>query len=448
MIHTKRIIIIAGIAAVISLLTGHSSAQTPDTTVKPWNMHYQFTAIDQYHSGFHALYSGFNSLQNTPETAMTITSTLFAGLRLWHGGSLYFNPEISGGKGFSGATGIAGFPNGESFRVSESTPQISIARFFVRQRINLGNGIDTMTDDINQVWEKVSPTNLTLTAGKISLADIFDNNKYAHDPRTQFLNWALMDGGAWDFPADTRGYTYAFILEYNLPRFSFRGAVSAEPTVANGPDLEFVWGKAAGYTFETEYRTSSIIGRPGVIRLLLFDNFSRAGNYDQAVDAFERGTDTSLNVNSHPGFGGSKTGFNLGIEQELNTVLGAFLRVGWNDGNYASWAFTEIDRSASVGINLLGSLWKRNDDNIGLALCINGISNEHQRFLNAGGYGFIIGDGKLTNYGTENILETYYLFKLISSLYASADYQLIENPANNKDRGPVNVFSARIHVAF
>ena len=223
-------------------------------SAKAWNVHYQFTMVDQYHPGFHALYSGLNSLQNTQESAMTITSTVFTGARLWNGASIFCNPEIAGGKGFSGATGVAGFPNGESFRVSNPAPTLTIARLFVRQRINLSTmKFDTLNDDANQVWEKVSETNLTLTAGKISLTDIFDDNKYSHDPRTQFLNWSLMDGGAWDFPADTRGYTYSFVLEYNLPILSFRGALSAEPTTANGPDLEFVWEKAVGYTFETEF---------------------------------------------------------------------------------------------------------------------------------------------------------------------------------------------------
>jgi high affinity Mn2+ porin len=439
---------------VLCLAFAPSFGQAPDNasdSTRPWNLHYQFTAVDQYHPPFHALYSGPKSMQNTGESALTVTSTLFTGCRLWPGGSLYCNPEVAGGGGVSGGVGAAGFPNGESFHIANPTPAFTLTRLFIRQRINLGDGtVDTLTDAANQVWEKVSPTNLTLTAGKVALSDMFDNNRYSQDPRTQFLNWSLMGGGAWDYPADTRGYTYALVTEYNRPRWSFRGAISAEPTTANGPDLEFHWGKAAGYTVEAEYRDSLIKGRPGAFRALLFDNFSRAGNYDQAVDTFEKNpTDTSLlNVSSLSHFGGSKAGFTISGDQEITSSLGAFLRVGWNDGTSTAWAFTEIDESVSPGINLSGSLWERKNDNAGLALVINGISPAHRRFLEAGGVEFIIGDGKLLHYGTENILETYYQARIISSIYAAADYQLIVNPAYNEDRGPVNVFSGRVHVEF
>ena len=182
----------------------------------------------------------------------------------------------------------------------------------------------------------------------------------------------------------------------------------------------------------------------------MFDNFSRAGNYDQAVNAFEKNTaDTALlNVNSSTHFGGSKAGINISCDQEITSLLGSFLRLSWNDGTSASWAFTEIDESVSPGVNLSGSLWNRRNDNAGLALAINGISPAHRRFLEAGGLGFLIGDGKLTHYGTENILEAYYQTRIVASIYATADYQLIVNPAYNEDRGPVNVFSGRVHVEF
>jgi high affinity Mn2+ porin len=211
-------------------LLGQKLDNFADST-RAWNLHYQFTMVEQYHPAFHALYDGPHSLSDTGESAMTVTSTIFAGSRLWPGCSAFCNPEIAGGKGLSSAYGVAGFPNGESFRVSDPAPTLTMARFFIRQRINLNTDkMDTLADDANQVWEKTSSTAITITMGKIALTDIFDNNRYSHDPRTQFLNWSLMDGGAWDFPADTRGYTYAFVVEYNLPQFSFRGAISAVPT--------------------------------------------------------------------------------------------------------------------------------------------------------------------------------------------------------------------------
>jgi high affinity Mn2+ porin len=429
-------------------------SQVPDNlsdSTRPWDLHCQTTAIQQFHPPFHAAYGGTNSLDSTSELALTMTGTLFAGCRLWQGGSVFFNPEIAGGKGFTAGYGIAGFPNGEVERVGDPSPNLSIARLFLRQRINLGDKTtDTLTDDVNQVWEKVSPTNLTFTAGKIALPDIFDNNRYSHDPRMQFFNWSLMDAGAWDYPADTRGYTYAFVTEFNRPTFSLRGAISSVSTVANGPNLEFAWGKAAGYTFEAEYRDSLIKGHPGTLRALLYDDFNRAGNYDKAVSAYENDTaDKSLlDVDSLNHFGGKKAGFDISADQEITSSLGAFLRVSWNDGNYATWEFAEIDRSVTPGISLSGSLWNRNGDNAGLAVAINGISAAHRRFLEAGGLGFILGDGKLLNYGTENILEAYYQARVVTGIFLTADYQLIVNPAYNEDRGPVNVISGRVHVEF
>jgi high affinity Mn2+ porin len=439
---------------VLCLASAPSFCEVPDNSsdsTRPWNLHCQSTAIQQYHPSFYALYSGPNSLHNSGEEALTMTGTLFAGCRLWPGGSIYCNPEIAGGQGFSGGYGIAGFPNGEVERVGDPAPVLYLARFFIRHRIDLGDRtIDTLTDAANQVWEKVSPDNITFTAGKIALPDMFDNNRYSHDPRMQFFNWSLMDAGAWDYPADTRGYTYAFVTEYNLTQWSFRGAISAVSTVANGPDLEFHWGEAAGYTLEAEYRDSFIHGHSGTVRGLLYDDFNRAGNYDQAVDAYENDTaDKSLlNVNSSPHFGGEKAGFDINIDQEITSTLGAFLRLSWNDGNYASWEFAEIDQSVTPGINLSGSLWKRKNDNAGLALAINGISPAHRRFLEAGGLGFMLGDGTLLYYGTENILEAYYQARIVAGIYATADYQLVVNPAYNEDRGPVNVFSGRVHVEF
>ncbi len=440
--------------SILILTTLPSFGQTSDNasdSTKPWNLHVQSTAVQQYHTAFHAAYGGPQSLDSASELALTMTGTIFAGCRLWQGGSIYCNPEIAGGQGFSKGFGIAGFTNGEVERVGDPAPVLYLARFFIRQRINLGDRTDEiLTDAANQVWEKVSPTNVTFTAGKIALPDIFDNNQYSHDPRMQFFNWSLMDAGAWDYPADTRGYTYAFVTEYNLPQWTFRGAISAVSRVANGPDLEFYWGKAAGYTFEAERRDSLIHGHPGSIRVLLYDNFDRAGNYDQAVNAFQNNTADSaaLNVNDSSHFGGQKPGFEINCDQELTSTLGAFLRVSWNNGTFASWEFAEIDESVTPGISLSGSLWKRSNDNAGLAVAINGISAEHRRFLEAGGLGFMLGDGKLTHYGTENILEAYYQARLVTGVFATADYQLVVNPAYNADRGPVNVFSGRVHIEF
>jgi high affinity Mn2+ porin len=417
-------------------------------TLETWNLHFQFTSVNQYHPAFHALYSGANSLKPEAEEAMSVTSTLFYGQRLWKGAAIYINPEIAGGKGMSSALGVAGYPNGECFRIGDPTPTLYAARYFLYQHIALSNeGFEKVDDDENSIKDRIPANRLTITAGKFSLADVFDDNLYAHNSREQFMNWALMGSGAWDYAANTRGYNYGLALELIYPQWAFRVAGSSVPKVANGPELEFKFNKAMAFNCEFEYKPA-FLSRPGSIRLLAFKNFSRAGNYLNSVNNFINKTDSSLNVNSLPGYGGKKIGLSLSADQEIFKNFGVFLRTAWNDGHYATWAFTEIDRSFSTGINLDGEMWHRKDDNLGLAIAVNGISDDHIKFLNAGGYGFIIGDGKLTNYGNESIIELYYLMKISAFLYLTADYQFVNNPAYNKDRGPVNIFALRMHTEF
>ena len=271
---------------------------------------------------------------------------------------------------------------------------------------------------------------------------MFDNNTYSHDPRTQFMNWALMSNGAWDYPANTRGYTDAVAVEYITPRWEARIAGSLVPTYANGPDLDYNYLKASGTTFEL-VRNTAIKNHKGAIRFLAYRNLTKAPAYLDVIK-----NDPALDVIYGKNYGGVKYGFGINGEQELSDNLGVFLRAGWNDGKTATWAFTEIDRSASAGLNYIGKPWDRPGDVVGIAGVVNGISADHRAFLAAGGYGFIIGDGKLTNYSTENIAEVYYSAKLDKSLFLTGDYQFVANPAYNADRGPVNVFSVRVHVEF
>jgi high affinity Mn2+ porin len=417
--------------------------------IEKWSYHFQFTGIMQGHSTFHALYSGQNSLSTEQESAFSITSTLFLGRKLWKGASLYFNPEIAGGKGIGNTLGIAGFTNGECYRIGDPTPALYIARAFIRQHIAIGkNDSQKLDGDINQLGGEQIPTSrITITAGRFSIADVYDCNSYSHDPRTQFMNWGLMSNGAWDYPANTRGYTYGFILELIKPTWAIRVSETMVPQRANASVMDENISKARGETIELE-KDFKIKGHPGVIRILAYRNLSRAGNYENTISLYKSGVDTSLNVNTLTTYGAQKYGFGINAEQELTANLGIFLRAGWNDGKTASWAFTEIDQSASIGINIKGVKWKRPNDVIGIAGLINGISTQHWDFLNFGGYGFIIGDGKLTHYGAETIGEVYYSIQLAKSLWFSMDYQYVQNPAYNRDRGPVNVWGARAHVKF
>lgn len=418
---------------------------------KNWSFHFQLTAINQSHPAFKAKYTGINSLINDAEhQKLSITTTLFAGRKLWKNASLYFNPEITGGTGISAAKGIAGFTNGETFRIGSTEPKLYIARLYLMQHVALKNkAIEKIEADANQVEETIPANRITLTAGKICMADFFDKNKYSHDPRMQFLNWSLMSNAAWDYPADTRGYTEGLVAELIQPGWAIRISSVLVPRKANGLQLDYKVTKAHSETIEAEKNWTA--KRPGAVRLLFFHNLSQAPTYNTTLRDIKNGDSSSVVVYSGEKewkkYGGIKYGFGINAEQEISAAVGAFFKASYNDGKTATWAFTEIDRSISAGINILGTGWKRPDDNIGIAQVINGISKEHQNFLKAGLYGFIIGDGKL-NYGAESITEIYYQAKISTAFFVSFDYQFVNSPAYNKDRGPVHVFAFRGHVSF
>ena len=430
-------------------------AQSSDSTKQSgWSFHFQMTVIDQVHSGFAAKYSGMNSLADTVEHgAVSITSTLFIGRNLWKGAALYVDPELSGGHGLSSALGVAGALNGETYRIGDPAPVMSIARVYFQQIFPLGRqNYEDIDDDINQLSGKVPASRIVLSAGKFSMTDFFDGNSYSHDPRSQFMNWSLMSNGAWDYPANTRGYTEGIVAQLIKPGWDLRVSSVAVPVVANHSKMEYVFGKAHSETAELTKKFHLFGGHPGSASLLFTYTASRAPSYKDGIQALKTGDTTILNAIDGSGeiykYGGNKTGLCFRVEQELTNDLAFFGRAGWNDGQHVTWAFTEIDRTISAGLSLKGSDWKRKDDVVGLAEVVNGISNPHQDFLKAGGYGFIIGDGNL-NYAPEAITEFYYNAQLTKTFWLTADYQFVVNPGYNKDRqGPVHVFGFRCHLAF
>ncbi len=442
----------------VFILTGVASRAQSDTVAQPtnnvktdnWSAHFQFTAVSQSHSSFSAKYSGTNSLYSGVERGyLTITSTAFIGRKLWRYASIYANPEISGGQGLSGARGIAGFTNGESFRVGDPTPALYMGRYFLQQHFAVSNSsYDTLAEDANQVKEIVPSSRITLRAGKFSLSDFFDDNTYSHDPRQQFLNWSLMGEGAWDYPANTRGYTLGVMAEYVHPGYAARISFVQVPKRANGPWLNEKIGDVNGTTIEIE-KSFLINKRKLRFSLLGFRNSVNAPLYSQTIKEMQSGDSSALAVITGEKYDNRyhhvKYGIGLNGEAEISDALGAFFRAGYNDGKSATWAYTEIDRSVSLGIIIKGKSWKRNEDVLGIAGVINGISKDHRDFLKAGGYGFIIGDGNLT-YGSETIGEIFYNAKLFPHFYFSADYQFVSHPAYNKDRGPVSVFALRGHI--
>jgi len=417
---------------------------------KNWTYHFQTTVIAQKHSAFKSPYIGENSLVDTVEpTALSLTSTLFLGRKLWKGASIYFNPELSGGKGLSFTKGVAGALNGETYRVGATEPQVFVARAYIQQHIRLGNsGDELLPDDFNQVEEKVPVSRITLTAGKFAVADVFDDNSYCKDPRTQFFNWSMWANGAWDYPADTRGYTYGVVAELKKRTWGVKISSVAVPRVANFHLLEYKLFDAHSETFELDHK-HKINNKEGVLRFIASYTRSKAPSYKEALEALSTNNTFLLDVISgnteNTTYGGKKFGLGLNLEQELSKDVGLFSRLGWNDGKYVSWAFTEIDQTFNIGLSIKGDRWKRGEDVFGIGAAMNGLSSGHREFLKRGGYGFIIGDGQL-NYAPETIVESFYNAKLLPFCWLTFDYQFVANPGHNKDRGPAHVFALRAHV--
>jgi len=418
--------------------TSQSTDSTKDETL---SFHAQATVISQYKPSFSAKYSGTNSLKTREESQTTITSTLYAGTRLWKNASAFINPEISGGSGLSSALGVAASTNGESFRVGSTEPKIYVARLFLQQLFPLGKQTKYQEADFNQLAGYIPDRFISVSLGKIALSDYFDNNGYSHDPRTQFMSWGLMGNGAWDYPANTRGYTNGLVVEYITPKNELRYSLALVPTEANGNTLDYRIAKAHSHTAEYTYNYS-INSKGGTVRVLAFYTIAKMGNYNQSI----RLNPAAPDITATRKYSNNKFGLGINAKQSLSKNFGAFLKVSWNDGNNETWAFTEIDRTASIGAVTKGTNWKREDDQIGLAYVISGPSAPHRNYLKAGGKGFLLGDGAL-NYGAEQLVEFYYSAALIKkSLFLSGTYQFVLNPGYNKDRGPVNVFSVRLHM--
>ena len=438
--------IIVGFCLLLFSFCNCFSQKAKDTTAQKWNLHGQATSITQYHFPFSAKYTGNNSLLTKEPAQNSFTSTLYAGLKLWKNGAIYFNPEIAGGSGLSKATGVAGYLNGETFRIGSPDLKLYLARLYFQQYFSLGKATKQQEDEVNKLKGKIPVKYISLQAGKFSIADFFDNNSMSDDPRTQFLNWSLMSAGAWDYPANTRGYTVGLVLGYHQPGFSIKGAITQVPSYANGPKLDNNIGQAFGTVMEAEKKFSLSKTKTFVVRLAGFYNQAHAGNYEQSIKN-GLATFSAPDITDSRKYSRSKLGWYAGTEYNF-TNGGVFLNASWNDGKNETWAFTEIDQSVSAGLSLDGKRWRRNQDVLGIAAVVNGISNSHRKYLQLGGYGFIIGDGNL-NYATEKIVECYYSFHFhIKELqvFISPDYQFVVNPAYNKDRGPVHVVALRLHI--
>jgi len=425
---------------------GKDESEKKDEAASSWfSAHGQATMDAQLHGPFHADYSGPRSLSPFQEIDTSLTSTIFLDARLWerddYSAELIFNPELSGGKGFSGVDGIAGFPNGDITRVGVIEPTPYIARLYLRQTWGFGDEQEKVEDEPNQIAGSRDIDRLTLSVGKFAFTDIIDNNAYSHDPRTQMQNWSLMYNGAWDYPSNVRGYSYGVAVDFNQKYWALRYGIMAEPAVANGAEIDPHFTKAFGQALEWEGRWT-VNDHKGRIRLMTYLNRAHMGDYAEALQEMPVAPDVTLTRSYR-----FKYGFGLNVEQELTRDLGIWGRLGWDDGHTETWAFTPIDRTAAMGLLLKGSCWCRPDDAVGIAGVLNGLAKDHRQYLAAGGLDFSIGDGAL-NYGLEEIFEIYYRFAITKNVFVAPDFQAIGNPAYNRDRGPVSVESVVVHIEF
>jgi high affinity Mn2+ porin len=410
-------------------------------TAASWNWHAQSTIIIQGDPSFPAKYSGPNSLNSQGEIKETVSVDLMAGARLWSGAEAFVDGLLWQGFGLSKTLGVEGFPNGEGFRLGTKVPNVTFSRLFLRQTIGLGGETEPVSDSPIQLAGTRDISRLTFTVGKISAKDIFDNNAYANDPRTQFMNWAFMANEAWDYPADSLGFITGFAAELYQPKWALRYGFFQLPRTSNGMALDAHYLQAWGMVTEFE-RRFTLNEHPGAVRLLAFLNQANMGSYEAAVESPVRPADIEATRAYR-----QKFGFGLNLEQEILTNIGVFSRLGWSDGKNEAWAFSDVDRTASLGTSVKGAFWSRPNDTFGLAGALNAITGVHQDFLDAGGTGILAGDGAL-NYGLEKLLETYYDFQVWRTIHVALDYQFIVNPAFNRDRGPVSVFAGRLHMEF
>jgi high affinity Mn2+ porin len=409
-----------------------------------FSVHGQTTLVIQYHPGFHSAFRGANSLSPKSVGDETFDATLFLGARLWNGGEVYADPEIDQGFGLSDTLGVAGFPSGEAYKVGDTDPYFRLQRLFLRQSFDLGGDEQTIDADANQLAGSRTADNLIITIGKFAVTDIFDTNSYAHDPRGDFLNWSLIDSGAFDYAADAWGYSAGGAVEWTQDWWTLRAGLF---DLSNVPNSKILDSRFSQFEMVSEFEArKKWFGREGKIKLLGFLNRGRMGSYEDALrlaQATGNPPDTAL-VRRY----NSKPGAVLNLEQPLGDNFGAFARASLNDGSQEAYEFTEINRSIAAGLSLKGADWNRPKDTLGAAFVVNGISRAARDYFAAGGLGILIGDGALPHYGSEDILEAYYSAQVTDWFAASADYQFIADPAYNRDRGPVNVLALRLHAQF
>ncbi len=421
-----------------------------------FNLYFQSTNTQQYHGAFAAAYSGPQSIAAQADTAKTFDATVFAGLRIGSATEFYTNVELdqgfglgqppsAPGKAYQGTYGAAGYPSAESTKLGSDSSYSRVQRVFVRQTFNFGGGDRQGVDpDINQLGGSVTPKNLVLTAGKFAPFDVFDGNVYAHDPKNDFLNWSIVDLGAFDDPTDGWGYSVGATAELSSHNSTARAGLFQLSAHPGSLGIDSVPFNQYGSIVEFEQRTSFFGGRAGSFKGLAFADTGYMGTYADAL-ALGAATNSAPTTAAVRNDKHVKLGGGLNFAQEIAPHVGVFARASAMNGTYETYDFTDMDRSLSGGVSVNGGLYRRPSDAIGAAFAFNGLSQPAQRYFAAGGTGLIIGDGGLT-YGTERILETYYKLGLTRTFGLTFDYQFIQNPGYNTVRGPISIFGVRYHT--
>ena len=406
-------------------------------------LHGQVTFVDQQSNDFRSPYFGANSL--TPRmNRETTDATLFAGARLWSGAEAWVTPELDQGFGLDNTVGAAGFPSGEAYKVGQNKPYLRLQRIFLRQTIQLGGAQQSVEPDSTHFGATTSANRLVFTVGKFSITDLFDNNQYAHDPRGDFLNWTAIDAGTFDYAADAWGYTVGAATEWYQDSWTFRAGIFDLSNVPNSVHLdpgahEFQW------VAEVEKR-EEIQGRPGRLLITAYESRARMGLLNSAVQ-LAASTGGAVDISAVRQYR-SRVGASLNFEQEITSNLGVFARLGRSAGNVEVYEFTDIDRALSLGVSIKGTRWARPADTVGIAAMNNGISAARQNYLNAGGLGVLVGDGRLPHPASERIIEAYYDARVIAHTHFTVDFQRIQNPGYNSDRGPAQMIAVRLHTEF
>jgi high affinity Mn2+ porin len=406
----------------------------------------QINVINQGHGSFPAAYTGPNSLRPYAEDDTTTVLTLYTGYELNASTDVLMDVESASGNGISSAFGLAGFTDLDAVRNPQLSATPYLARLMVTKAFTLGGGSVENDRGPFSLATRLPSHRLVLRVGKFSLVDFFDFNEVGSDSHLQFMNWTIDNNGAYDYAANTRGYTWGAVMEYDAPVWALRFGEAMMPKVANGENLDADLFRAHSENVELELRPSVIPRRHSALRLLTYVNTADMGDYRQAINEYLAGLTPVPNITATRQQGRIKYGFGVNAEQDLTSLVRIFGRWGWNNGRTESFCYTEVDHTVDFGGDLRGIPW-RPYDKVGAAYVVNGITGDHRRYLQLGGLGFLLGDGNLS-YGQEQIFETYYTAHLWRGLFLSPDFQHIVNPAYNRVRGPVWVEAMRMHVDF